>query len=115
MLRILESAPGIGRQTAILWMSAIVDPVRFPNAKAIAAYCGCDPSLKVSAGKVTSTVKRKGNPELHGALCRAAASLVKAHKEPFGKWGYNIAVSSGRCQRFTEEMQEAAKAGFPEG
>ena len=99
MLRILESAPGIGRQTAILWMSAIVDPVRFPNAKAIAAYCGCDPSLKVSAGKVTSTVKRKGNPELHGALCRAAASLVKAHKEPFGKWGYNIAVSSGRWKK----------------
>ena len=94
-----EGIPGIGRQTAILWMSAIVDPVRFPNAKAIAAYCGCDPSLKVSAGKVTSTVKRKGNPELHGALCRAAASLVKAHKEPFGKWGYNIAVSSGRWKK----------------
>ena len=99
MLGILESAPGIGRQTAVLWMATIVDASRFPNDKAIAAYCGCDPSLKVSAGKVTSTVRRKGNKGLHSALCRAAAVLVKNHSEPFGQWGYNIVASSGRWKK----------------
>ena len=99
MLKILCTAPGIGEQTAILWLAKIVTPRRYRNEKALAAYCSLDPSLKVSAGKVTSTVKRGGCKDLHSALCVAASNLVRRHNEPFGRWGYNIAVNSGRWKK----------------
>jgi transposase len=99
MMRLLCTAPGIGEKTAILWMARIVTPRRFPNKKALAAYCALDPSLKVSAGKVTSTVKRGGCKDLHSMLCQAASNLVRRHNEPFGRWGYNIAVKSGRWKK----------------
>ena len=99
MLKILCTAPGIGEQTAILWLAKIVTPRRFRNEKALAAYCSLDPSLKVSAGKVISTVKRGGCKDLHSALCISASNLVRKHNEPFGRWGYNIAVNSGRWKK----------------
>ena len=95
ILEILDSVPGIGIQTAITWLAQIVTPRRFPNEKALAAYCGCDPSLKVSAGKVISTVKRGGRKDLHSALCSAASNLMRIHSEPFGRFGYNIAIQTG--------------------
>ena len=95
MIRILTSAPGIGIQTAIMWLSRVVTPRRFSNEKALAAYCGCDPSLKVSAGKVTSTVKRGGRKDLHSAFCLAASNLMRLHSEPFGKCGYHSAMQTG--------------------
>jgi len=99
MLRLLCTVPGVGEQTAIVWMARIVTPKRFPNEKALAAYCGLDPSLKVSAGKVTSTVKRGGCKDLHSMLCQAASNLLRRHNEPFGRWGYNIAIRSGRWKK----------------
>lgn len=95
MLDILTSVPGVGIQTAINWLALIVTPRRFPNEKAIAAYCGCDPSLKVSAGKVISTVKRGGRKDLHSSLCSAASNSMRIHSEPFGRFGYNIAMQTG--------------------
>lgn len=95
MMEILTSAPGIGDQTAALWLTRVVTPRRFRNEKALAAYCGCDPSLKVSAGKVTSTVKRGGRHDLHSSLCSAASNLMRIHNEPFGRFGYNIAMQTG--------------------
>ena len=52
---VLTTAPQVGITTAITWLVHIITPRRFPNAKAVAAYCGLDPSLKVSAKYVTST------------------------------------------------------------
>ena len=99
MMKLLCTVPGIGEQTAVVWMARIVTPNRFRNEKALAAYCGLDPSLKVSAGKVTSTVKRGGCKDLHSMLCQAASGLVRKHNEPFGRWGYNIAMRSGRWKK----------------
>ena len=104
MLDILTTAPGIGEMTACVWLSSIVTPLRFPNGKALAAYCGLDPSLKVSAGKVTSTVKRGGHRDLHSALCMAASVLIKNHKELFGQWGYNIYKHTGRWKKATNAV-----------
>ncbi len=82
--------PGIGEMTALVWLSQIVTPARFKTAKQISAYCGCDPSLKVSAGKVTAQTRRKGNQEIHYALVKCASSLIQKHSEPLGQWGYSI-------------------------
>lgn len=95
----LESVPGVGRWTACMWLAYIVDVLRFPNKKAIAAYCGLDPSLKISAGKVTSTVKRGGRKELHRVLQSAGGSVMRKKGDFYGQWGYEIYSKSGSWKK----------------
>lgn len=104
MLDLLQTAPEIGPVTAVAWLSFVVTPRRFPNAKALSAYCGLDPSLKISARKVTSTKKRGGNKDLHTALTQAASRLMSKHAEPFGRWGYNIYSQTGRWKKGTNAV-----------
>ena len=91
LLDILRTVPGVGATTALSWLAEITDPRRFANAKQVAAFCGCDPSLKVSAGKVTSYVRRQGNLRLHQSLLYAATGLLRRPEDPFGQWGRSIA------------------------
>ena len=99
MIRILATAPQIGELTAIIWLARVVTPRRFRNAKALSAYCGLDPSLKISAGKVTSTVMRGGNKPLHKALNMSAHRLIYRHNEMFGIWGYNLQQQTGKKKK----------------
>ena len=104
LVPILMTAPGIGERTAITWLANIVDPTRFPNSKAVAAYCSLDPSLKISAQKVTSTKKRKGNKALHSALCMSASIIISNHEEFFGRWGYRIYQQTGKWKKATNAV-----------
>jgi len=90
LFALLQTVPGVGKITSLTWLSEIGDPTRFAGAKQVAAFCGCDPSLKVSAGKVTSHTRRRGNTRLHKALVQAAAVLIRQGKEPLGLWGSSI-------------------------
>lgn len=99
MIRILSTAPQIGELTAVIWLARIVTPRRFRNAKALSAYCGLDPSLKISAGKVTSTVMRGGSKPLHKALNMSAHRLISRHNEMFGIWGYNLQLQTGKKKK----------------
>lgn len=91
LLKYLLSVPGVGEVSALTWLSVVADPRRFNHANQVAAFCGADPSLKVSAGKVTSHIKRKGNARLHHTLKNVAAQLVRRGVEPLGRWGHSIA------------------------
>lgn len=91
LLEILQTVPGVGLGTSISWLSEIGDPGRFAAAKQVAAYCGCDPSLKVSAGKVTSMTRRAGNARLHNALNYAAQAVMQRPQLPLAQWGRSIA------------------------
>ena len=104
LLSILMTAPGIGEHTAIVWLANIMNPTRFPNEKAVAAYCSLDPSLKISAQKVTSTKKRKGNKALHSALCMSASIVIANHSEFFGRWGYRIFQQTGKWKKATNAV-----------
>ncbi len=99
MIRILSTAPQVGELTAVIWLARIITPRRFRNAKALSAYCGLDPSLKISAGKVTSTVMRGGNKPLHKALNMSAHRLIHQHNEMFGIWGYNLQQQTGKKKK----------------
>jgi transposase len=72
----LETVPGVGTWTACVWLAEIGDITRFSHPKKLCAYAGLDPSLGVSAGKVTSRLKRKGNARLNGALRNAVRAAV---------------------------------------
>ena len=104
VIKLLQTAPYIGEWTAVVWLSIVITTDRFPTAKALSAYCGLDPSLKISAKHVTSTVKRGGNKDLHNALTRAASNLIRLHAEPFGKWGYNLYQQTGRWKKATNAV-----------
>ena len=104
MICLLSSVPGVGEWTSIIWLSLVITPRRFPNEKALAAYCGLDPSLKISAKKVTSTRKRGGNKQLHTILNRSASRLMSHHSEPFGQWGFNIYNQTGRWKKGTNAV-----------
>ena len=99
MIRILATAPQVGELTAVIWLARVVTPRRFRNAKALSAYCGLDPSLKISAGKVTSTVMRGGSKPLHKALNMSAHRLIYRHNEMFGIWGYNLQQQTGKKKK----------------
>lgn len=99
MLDLLTTAPQIGTLTAVTWLVHIITPRRFPNSKALAAYCGLDPSLKTSAKHVTSTKKRGGCKELHKALVSSADRLIRNHTEMFGRWGYNLYNQTGKWKK----------------
>lgn len=90
MINMLCTAPQVGKITAVVWLANIVTPLRFPNAKALAAYCGLDPSVKTSAGKKTSDKKRGGNIVLHKTLCSCANRLLSHPSEMFGRWGNSL-------------------------
>ena len=91
LLRILQTVPGVGIGTAIGWVAEVGDPRRFEHQKQVAAFCGCDPSLKVSAGKVTSHVRRAGNMRLHQILIYAAQAVMQRADMPLAQWGRSIA------------------------
>lgn len=98
-IELLQTVPGVGELTAVVWLSNIVDASRFPTYLKCSAYCGFDPSNKVSAGNVTSNKKRKGNKALHTAITRSASVLMGKHSEPFGRWGYQIYERSGKWKK----------------
>lgn len=103
-VRILSTAPGVGELTSFTWLAFVGTPCRFPNAKALNAYSSLDPSLRISAGKVTSTKKRGGCRILHTALVRSADRIIRAHSEGFGRWGFLMAKSSGRWRKATNAV-----------
>lgn len=90
MIDLLTTAPQVGEVTAVVWLANIVTPKRFHNAKALAAYCGLDPSIKTSAGKKTSDKKRGGNIVLHKTLCSCGNRLISFPYEMFGRWGHSL-------------------------
>ena len=91
LMSLLSTVPGVGENTALTWVAEILDPTRFDLAKQVAAYCGCDPTLKISAGKITSHTRRCGNDRLHQALLYAAAGVLRQTESPMGQWGRSIA------------------------
>jgi transposase len=83
----LESIPGVGMWTAIIWLAEVGDILRFATPNRLIAYAGLDPSGEISAGKVVNTRVRKGNARLHYALRNAArALLTHSPSSQFAVW-----------------------------
>ena len=77
LMACLQSIPGVGIWTAIVWLSEVGDIDRFPTVNHLIAYAGLDPSDQISAGKVVGTKVRKGNKRLHNALRNAARAMLR--------------------------------------
>lgn len=72
-IALLDTIPGVARQTAEIIVSEIgMDMSRFPSAAHLAAWAGVAPGNNESAGKRRSGKTRKGNQALGVALNQAA-------------------------------------------
>lgn len=112
LLQKLCTVPAIGPVAASIWLCNICDINRFPCCKACVAFSGLDPSLKVSAGKVTSVVKRGGNKAIHWVLTQAAQVLLRNRSEAFGIWGYQIYVNSGKYKKAVSAVARRLAVGL---
>jgi len=91
----LATIPGIGDQTATWLLAEIGEISRFPTATALGAWCGCDLSLRESAGKVTSFTRRKGHRHIHWLLVQAAQTALRG-KDGLAKWGQKRIAKGGK-------------------
>ena len=73
VIELLDTIPGVGRQTAEMLVSEIgVDMSRFPSAAHLAAWAGLAPGNYESAGKRLAGKTRKGNQTLRSGLMQSA-------------------------------------------
>jgi len=77
MVTLLDTIPGVARQTAEIIVSEIgVDMSRFESADHLAAWAGVAPGNNESAGKRLSGKTRRGNKALGVALNQAAHAVA---------------------------------------
>ena len=77
-VELLESIPGIGRQTAVQIMSMIVDPNRFEDEKKICAYFGMVPRVRDSGGKENhGRMTKNGDKMMRSIMERVTSSHVR--------------------------------------
>lgn len=91
LLGLLGTVPGVGPVTAATFAAEVGSIERFATVKGCVAWTGFDPSLKVSAGRVTAHVTRGGHRHLHWLLCEAAGAVLRRKDCPLMRWGRAIA------------------------
>lgn len=85
LVELLQSAPGIGLQTAVTLFIEIEDIARFANAKKLASYFGLHPAFKQSGdGQWRARMSKKGRPAVRGALYMAGLTAIR-YDEAFSK------------------------------
>ena len=77
--RLITSIPGVGNTTAAKVMAYLGDVRRFKNAKALAAFIGVTPRLKLSGSSVRgrSMISRSGHAEVRHSLYMPALVALK--------------------------------------
>ena len=77
--RLITSIPGVGNTTAAKVMAYLGDVRRFKNAKALAAFIGVTPRLKLSGSSVRgrSMISRSGHAQLRRSLYMPALVALK--------------------------------------
>src|SRR5262245_17657876 len=104
---LLESIPGVGRQTATVILAELPAADRLPGAQSAAAYCGLSPREATSGTTVQRRVRlgTAGNPRLRKALFLPAQTaarfnpLLRAFFERLVAAGKPRMQAIGACMR----------------
>lgn len=93
---VLETIPGITRETAIILQAYIGDVHRFANVKKFVAYFGMNPTVNMS-GKYcgASYLQKKGLSIVRHKLFMATLSMIRTKQEPIISF-YNRLVDAGK-------------------
>jgi len=97
-IKILTSIPGIGKESAIYFMSEIGSIERFSSAKKLIGFCGLDPVVK-QTGKFKGRYKisKKGNSHAR-RIVWIMADCVRKYSSYFGNY-YNKKRTEGKTYK----------------
>lgn len=96
--RHLMTVPGVGRLTAVAFVTAVDDPAKFGKSKAVGAYFGLTPRRNQSGEMdINGRISKRGDPLTRGYLFEAAGVLLTRTKKwsALKAWGVRIAKRSG--------------------
>lgn len=97
-VRLLMTAQGIGPITALTYKTAIFDPARFPNSRAVGAYLGMTPT-QYSSGETQKQgrISRCGSTELRSLLVEAGVVILTRSKKwsKLKAWGLKLMRKKG--------------------
>lgn len=94
---LLDTIPGVGRETAELIVSEIgTDMSRFPTADHLAAWAGVAPGQNESAGKRRSGKTRPGNRHLRAGLTQAAHAATRRRNNYLAAQYHRLVVRRGK-------------------
>lgn len=94
---LLDTIPGVGRETAELLVSEIgTDMSRFPTADHLAAWAGLAPGQNESAGKRRSGKTRPGNQHLRAGLTQAAHAATSKRNNYFAAQYHRLVARRGK-------------------
>jgi transposase len=93
---LLESIPGVGRQTATTVLAELPAVGRLPSAESAAAYCGLAPAEFASGTSVRKRTRlsKAGNPRLRKALFLPTQTAVRFN--PLLKGFFDRLVAAGK-------------------
>ncbi|MFN2514934.1 MAG: IS110 family transposase [Pyrinomonadaceae bacterium] len=96
-VKLLDSIPGIGRQTAEVLLAEIGwDMSRFPSDKNLASWAGMCPGNNESAGKRRNGKTRKGSRWLRHALIEAAHGAARTKNKYLKTQYHRVAAHRGK-------------------
>jgi len=97
-IKLLMTAPGVGRLTAIAYRCALDDPTRFKNPYDVGAYFGLTPRQYSSGETIKQgSISKCGNVDVRTLLMEAALVLLTRSKKwsSLKVWGLKLAKKKG--------------------
>jgi transposase len=97
---LLETIPGVGRQTATVVLAELPAVDRLPSAQSAAAYCGLAPREFTSGTSVRKRTRlsKAGNPRLRKALFLPTQTAVRFNPLLRGFFGRLVAAGKPKMQ-----------------
>ena len=102
--RLLMTMPGVGPVTALTFVTAVDDPVRFRRARDIGAWAGLTPKRSQSGERdVSGGITRAGDVALRTALFQAATVMLNGSTKMnwLKSWALRAAARRGRKRATT--------------
>lgn len=111
---LLESIPGVGRQTATVILAELPAVGRLPSAQSAAAYCGLAPREFASGSSVRKKTRlsKAGNPRLRKALFLPTQTAVRFNPLLRGFFERLVAAGKPRMQAIGACMRKLVMIAY---
>ena len=111
---LLESIPGVGRQTATTILAELPAVERLPSAQSAAAYCGLSPREYTSGSSVRKKTRlsKAGNPRLRKALFLPTQTAVRFNPLLAGFFDRLVAAGKPKMQAIGACMRKLVMIAY---
>jgi transposase len=111
---LLETIPGVGRQTATVILAELPAVDRLPSAQSAAAYCGLSPREFTSGTSVKKRTRlsKAGNPRLRKALFLPTQTAVRFNPLLKGFFDRLVAAGKPKMQAIGACMRKLVMLGY---